>query len=87
MGRLLAGGEKAFATNASDIAAMGAEPTFALLQHRRATGCDVEELDDFFAGFLRAAERSRRVIGGNLSAAPCFYDFGNVGLVMRRMAW
>jgi thiamine-monophosphate kinase len=66
-------GEKAFATNASDIAAMGAEPTFALLSIGAPQDCDVEELDDFFAGFLRAAEACRvALIGGNMSAAPCF---------------
>jgi thiamine-monophosphate kinase len=66
-------GEKAFASNASDIAAMGADPTFALLSLGAPQDCEVEELDSFFDGFLRAAETCRvALIGGNMSAAPCF---------------
>ncbi len=66
-------GEKAFATNASDIAAMGAEPTFALLSIGAPQECEVEDLDNFFDGFLQAAETYRvALIGGNMSAAPCF---------------
>lgn len=65
-------GEKAFAVNASDIAAMGGEPTFALLSLGVPQECEVEDLDAFFDGFLRAAGASgAAVIGGNMSTAPC----------------
>ncbi len=66
-------GEKAFAVNASDIAAMGGEPTFALLSLSVPPDTEVEDLDAFFDGFLRAAETSNAsLIGGNMSAAPCW---------------
>ncbi len=65
-------GEKAFAVNASDIAAMGGEPTFALLSLAIPRTCEVEELEAFFDGFLRAAAPAgTALVGGNLSAAPC----------------
>jgi len=66
-------GEKAFAVNASDISAMGGEPTFALLGLSVPQDTEVEELDAFFDGFLRAARASHTsLIGGNMSAAPCW---------------
>jgi thiamine-monophosphate kinase len=66
-------GEKAFVANASDIAAMGAEPTFALLSLGAPLDCEVEDLDLFFDGFLHtAASYGAALIGGNMSAAPCF---------------
>lgn len=65
-------GEKAFAINASDIIAMGGVPTFALLSLGVPQDTEVEELDAFFAGFLRAAgDCGATLIGGNMSAAPC----------------
>ncbi len=65
-------GAKAFAVNASDILAMGGEPTFALLSISIPHQDTVEELDDFFDGFLAAAyERQVALIGGNMSAGPC----------------
>jgi thiamine-monophosphate kinase len=66
-------GAKAFATNASDIAAMGADPNFALLSIGAPQDCEVEDLDAFFDGFLQAAHAcGAALIGGNMSAAPCF---------------
>ena len=66
-------GEKAFAVNASDIAAMGGEPTFALLSLGVEQDCEVEELNEFFDRFLHAASRyGATLVGGNMSAAPCF---------------
>jgi thiamine-monophosphate kinase len=66
-------GEKAFAVNASDIASMGGEPTFALLCLSVPNDTDVEDLDAFFDGFLHAAEMHNvSLIGGNMSAAPCW---------------
>jgi thiamine-monophosphate kinase len=65
-------GEKAFAVNASDVAAMGAEPTFALLNIGAPQDCELEDLDQFFDGFLHAASScGAALIGGNMSAAPC----------------
>ena len=65
-------GEKAFAINASDIIAMGGEPTFALLSLGVPQETEVEDLDTFFDGFLRAAnDCGATLIGGNMSAAPC----------------
>lgn len=66
-------GEKAFAVNASDISAMGGEPTFVLLSVSVPQDTEVEDLDAFFDGFLHAAEQSHTsLIGGNMSAAPCW---------------
>lgn len=66
-------GGKAFATNASDIAAMGAGPTFALLSIGASLDCEIEDLDAFFDGFIQAARaHGAALIGGNMSAAPCF---------------
>lgn len=65
-------GAKAFAVNASDIIAMGGEPTFALLSVSISQQDTVEELDDFFDGFLAAAhKRQVALIGGNMNAGPC----------------
>jgi thiamine-monophosphate kinase len=65
-------GEKAFTVNASDIAAMGGEPTFALLSLGIPHTCEVEDLDAFFDGFVNAATAcGAALVGGNLSAAPC----------------
>src|SRR5262245_35765516 len=65
-------GEKAFVVNASDIAAMGGEPTFALLNLGVPQDEEVEDLDAFFAGFVRAAKSCcASLVGGNMSAAPC----------------
>src|SRR5262245_10368212 len=66
-------GQKAFAVNASDISAMGGEPTFVLLSVSVPQDTEVEDLDAFFEGFLRAADVSKTsLIGGNMSAAPCW---------------
>ena len=64
-------GQKAFAVNASDIAAMGGEPTFALLSLGVPPDYEVKDVDAFFAGFLDAAQETQTMlIGGNMSAAP-----------------
>ncbi len=65
-------GRKAFAVNASDIAAMGGEPTFALLSLGLPPDTSVEELHGFFQAFVAEASRYQAVlVGGNLSASPC----------------
>ena len=64
-------GRKAFAVNASDITAMGGEPNFALLNLCVPPTDAVEDLDNFFDGFLASAsEQGVALIGGNMSAAP-----------------
>lgn len=66
-------GEKAFVVNASDVAAMGGDPTFALLSLGVPQDCEVENLDAFFDGFVQTAQAcGATLIGGNMSAAPCF---------------
>jgi len=66
-------GEKAFAVNASDVAAMGGEPTFALLSLGVPQDYAVADLDAFFDGFLDAAgANATALVGGNMSAAPVF---------------
>ena len=66
-------GEKAFAVNASDVAAMGGEPTFALLSLGVPQDYAVADLEAFFDGFLDAAGAyTTSLVGGNMSAAPVF---------------
>ncbi|MBI3303305.1 MAG: thiamine-phosphate kinase [Deltaproteobacteria bacterium] len=65
-------GHKAFAVNASDIASMGGVPTFALLSLGLPAEFLVEELNEFFDGFVAEASVYGAVlVGGNMSAAPC----------------
>ncbi len=64
-------GRKAFAVNASDVAAMGGTPTFALSNLGVPPDTPVEALDALFDGFLAAAgEQRTSLVGGNLSMAP-----------------
>jgi len=65
-------GHKAFAVNASDIAAMGGVPIFALLSLGLPIELSVEELNEFFDGFVAEASVYGVVlVGGNLSVASC----------------
>jgi thiamine-monophosphate kinase len=62
-------GRRAFAVNASDIAAMGGRPRWALLAAEVPPATPVRELDAILAGFAAAARRDgARVVGGNLAA-------------------
>jgi len=64
-------GERAFRINASDVAAMGARPTFALLAIEAPGTTAVADLDALVRGFARAACRAGAVlVGGNLAAGP-----------------
>lgn len=64
-------GARAFAVNASDIAAMGGVPRFALLALGIPPETQVESLDALLRGFVRAARRTGcDLVGGNLSRAP-----------------
>ena len=64
-------GRRAFAVNASDLAAMGGEPTFALLALEAPGTLRTADLDALVAGFTRAARQAgARLVGGNLVAGP-----------------
>ena len=62
-------GRRAFLVNASDLAAMGGRPTFALLAVEAPGSYPVARLDALVGGFAAAARRSgARLVGGNLTA-------------------
>ena len=64
-------GRRAFGVNASDVAAMGARPSFALLAIEAPGTTAVADLDALVRGFARAAHRAGAVlVGGNLAAGP-----------------
>jgi len=64
-------GRRAFAVNASDLAAMGGAPRFALLALEAPPRTAVAALDALVAGFASAARRSgARLVGGNLARGP-----------------
>jgi len=63
-------GYKAFAVNASDIAAMGGQATHALIDLRAPAATPVRFLGDLYRGFQYAARREGAVlVGGNTSRA------------------
>jgi thiamine-monophosphate kinase len=64
-------GHKALARSLSDLAAMGAEPRFALLSVALPAVVTAKWRDGFFHGFLDLAKRTRTVLaGGDLSRGP-----------------
>jgi thiamine-monophosphate kinase len=64
-------GRRAFAVNASDLAAMGGTPAFALLALEAPARLPAAELDAIVRGFVRAARREgAALVGGNLAAGP-----------------
>ena len=63
-------GHKTLARGLSDIAAMGAEPRFALLSLALAPWVDDAWVDRFYSGFFRLARKWRTpLVGGDLSHA------------------
>ncbi len=61
-------GHKALARGLSDIAAMGAEPRFALLSLALAPWVDDRWVDQFYSGFFRLARKwNTTLAGGDLS--------------------
>ena len=64
-------GRRAFAVNASDVAAMGAVPRWALLALEAPPRMPVAELDALALAFAGAAERAgARLVGGNVARGP-----------------
>jgi thiamine-monophosphate kinase len=64
-------GLRAFAVNASDLAAMGGAPRFALLSLGVPGVTRLAELEGLVRGFTAAARRSGcSLVGGNLSSSP-----------------
>lgn len=63
-------GARAFQVNASDVAAMGGVPRFALLALSLPPTCRADEIERLVRGFVGAARRwGCAVVGGNLTAA------------------
>jgi thiamine-monophosphate kinase len=64
-------GYKALAVNLSDLAAMGAAPTLALLSLALPEWAAIEDVDALLDGFLELSGRERVALaGGNLSRSP-----------------
>jgi thiamine-monophosphate kinase len=64
-------GRRAFAVNASDVAAMGGVPRYALVALEVPARAPVVEIDALLAGFATIARRSgARLVGGNVAAGP-----------------
>jgi thiamine-monophosphate kinase len=64
-------GRRSYLTSASDLAAMGGVPRFALLALAAPPALPVAALDALVAGFAAAARRDgARLVGGNLAASP-----------------
>ncbi len=62
-------GERLFGANASDVAAMGGVPTFAVLAVEAPRSTSVADLDALVLGFARAARRAgAHLVGGNVTS-------------------
>ncbi len=82
-------GSKALAVNLSDIAAMGAEPLWALVSLLTPPDLDVAVLDGVYAGMRRMAARyDVAIVGGNVSATdgPLTIDVTLLGRMTRERA-
>jgi thiamine-monophosphate kinase len=82
-------GHKALAVNLSDLAAMGAEPLWALVSLLLPRALEVATLDGVYAGLRTLAARfSVALVGGNISATdgPLAIDVTALGRVPRGKA-
>jgi thiamine-monophosphate kinase len=82
-------GHKALAVNLSDLAAMGAEPLWALVSLALPRALDVSVLDGVYAGLRLLATRcSVALVGGNVAATdgPLTLDVTALGRVPRGRA-
>jgi thiamine-monophosphate kinase len=80
-------GHRALAVNLSDLAAMGAEPRWALLSLVLPPALPFEDFDGIIDGLATLARRHRlHVVGGNLtrSPGPLMLDITAAGSVKRR---
>jgi thiamine-monophosphate kinase len=65
-------GRKALAINLSDLAAMGADPRYALIALACPEELEAPYLEELFAGLDELGREHRvSIIGGNVSRAPC----------------
>lgn len=83
-------GHKALAVNLSDLAAMGAEPLWALVSLVLPPAADPAELERIYAGMRALAERyGVAIVGGNIAATaqgPLTLDITALGRVRRGRA-
>jgi len=82
-------GHKALAVNLSDIAAMGAEPLWALVSLLVSPATDVALLDGIYAGMAALAESfAVAIVGGNVvsTSGPLTLDVTLLGRVQRHQA-
>jgi thiamine-monophosphate kinase len=80
-------GHRSLAVNLSDLAAMGAEPRYALLSMALPAALPLADFDAFAAGFGRLAAGHRlHLVGGNLTRTPgpMVVDVTVAGTVKRR---
>jgi thiamine-monophosphate kinase len=64
-------GWKAISSNLSDVAAMGGNPLYALINLGLSPETPVNDIDELYAGFLDASiEYNLQIVGGNLVSSP-----------------
>ncbi len=67
-------GWKCLAANLSDIASMGGVPSFAVVTLGLAEDTLIQDMDDLYAGLLKAASTyGVKVIGGDIVSSPTFF--------------
>jgi thiamine-monophosphate kinase len=79
-------GRRALAINVSDIAAMGGEPSFALISLALPPSCAVGFVDEVYAGLIHEANSySTSIVGGNVTSTdgPICIDVTVLGRVPR----
>jgi thiamine-monophosphate kinase len=80
-------GRRALAINVSDIAAMGGEPSFALISLALPPSCPARFVEDVYAGLVNEASAySTGIVGGNVTATsgPICIDVTVLGRVPRQ---
>ena len=79
-------GRRALAINVSDIAAMGGEPTFALVSLALSPSCPTSFVERMYEGLVHEAGRTRTgIVGGNVTktSGPICIDVTVLGRVPR----